>query len=59
MFVITSCICLSVRLSLQQGGARVITYDHTLGMLVASKPSSNQLFPAYGLVKVGYARVCV
>lgn len=38
---------------MQQGGARVVAYDHMLGMLVASKPSSNQLFPGYGLVKVG------
>ena len=30
-----------------------MAYDHTLGMLVASKPSTNQLFPGYGLVKVG------
>lgn len=40
-------------LFVQQGGARVVAYDHMLGMLVASKPSSNQLFPGYGLVKVG------
>ena len=28
--------------------------DPILGMLVASKPSSNQLFPGWGLTKVKY-----
>ena len=34
----------------------MVAYDHMLGMLVASKPSTNQLFPGYGLVKVGYTK---
>jgi len=29
-----------------------MAYDSNNGMLVVSKPSSNQLFPGYGLVKV-------
>ena len=33
------------------GSARVMDYDPALGMLVASKPSSNQLLPGYGLMK--------
>ena len=29
-----------------------MAYDSTAGMLVVSKPSSNQLFRGFGLVKV-------
>ena len=36
----------------QNGGARVIANDPVLGMIVASKKSSNQVFPGYGLAKV-------
>ena len=35
----------------QTGSARVMAHDSGLGMLVASKPSSNRLLPGYGLMK--------
>lgn len=33
------------------GGARVLAHDPSLNMLVVSLPFSNQLLPAYGLMK--------
>ena len=35
----------------QNGGARVLAHDPHHGLLVASKPSSVQLLPGYGLMK--------
>ena len=37
---------------IQIGGARVLAFDPMQGMLVASKPSNNQIMPGYGLMKV-------
>ena len=37
---------------LQSGGSRVLAHNPLAGMLVASKPSSNQLLPGYGVLKV-------
>ncbi|EDO47854.1 predicted protein, partial [Nematostella vectensis] len=34
------------------GGARVMAFDEHHALLVVSKPSPNQLFPGYGVVKV-------
>lgn len=36
----------------QIGGARVLAFDPMQGMLVASKPSNNQIMPGYGLMKL-------
>ena len=35
-----------------QGGARVLAFDQYHAVLVVSKPSPNQLFPGFGIVKV-------
>jgi len=35
-----------------QNGLRVLTFDRHHAMLVVSKPSPNNLFPGYGIVKV-------
>ena len=35
-----------------QGGARVLAFDQHHAVLVVSKPSPNQLFPGFGIVKV-------
>lgn len=40
------------KINISNGRARVMANDPILGMLVASKPSSNQLFPGWGLTKV-------
>ena len=37
---------------LLQGGARVLAFDQHHAVLVVSKPSPNQLFPGFGIVKV-------
>ena len=36
----------------QTGGSRVLAHNPLTGMLVASKPSNNQLVPGYGVLKV-------
>ena len=51
-FVSCLCVCLCSSFDLQQGEARVAAFDSSASMLVVSKPSSNQLLPGFGLLKV-------
>lgn len=43
---------LQTSFQVSQGGARVLAFDQHHAVLVVSKPSPNQLFPGFGIVKV-------
>ncbi|PFX34109.1 E3 ubiquitin-protein ligase RFWD3-like [Stylophora pistillata] len=43
---------LQTSFQVSQNGARVISFDQHHAVLVVSKPSPNQLFPGFGIVKV-------
>lgn len=43
---------LQTSFQIAQNGSRVLTFDRHHAMLVVSKPSPNNLFPGYGIVKV-------
>lgn len=43
---------LQTSFQIAQNGLRVLTFDRHHAMLVVSKPSPNNLFPGYGIVKV-------
>merc|ERR1719494_35668 len=49
---LTKSFVLQKTLQIAQNDARVMSYDKHNMMLVASKPSPNQLFPGYGVLKV-------
>lgn len=46
------CYALQTSFQISQSGARVLAFDRHHAVLVVSKPSPNQLFPGFGIVKV-------
>lgn len=54
-----STLSLLSRQMCQQSGARVLAFDQHRAVLVVSKPSPNQLFPGFGIVKVNMIPVAL